>query len=196
MLTTSFPEAMLITYFSIQFMGGRPRLPDILLIGLIQAVVAYIVRSLPIPMGLHTILLILSFAVLIHLIARVSLWAASIGSIAGVLVVILVEPVVSQFVIFITGLTMESLLDDHFKRILVSMPVFFIMLLIILLFKKFGLNFARITRWQVISERYHVDINTGSADIYKQYLPAVVFLFLPFHQWPHVLHTCYPQSCF
>jgi len=179
MITVSFPEAMLASYFAIQFMGYRPRLPDVVIIGLIYAVVAYIVRSLPIPMGLHTILLIMSITVLIHLIARVSLWAASIGSIAGAFLSLLSDAAASQFVMFVTGQTMESLLDSHYKRMLVSIPALSIMFLIVLLFKRFNINFARITRWQVVSQKYQVDINSGDAGIYKQYLPAVVFLFLP-----------------
>lgn len=179
MVTVSFPEAMLASYFAIQFMGGRPRLPDVVVIGMIYAVVAYIVRNLPIPMGLHTILLLMSIIVLIHLIARVSLWMAAIGSIAGALLSLLADAAASQFVMFVTGQTMESLLDSHYKRMLVSIPALSIMFLTVLLFKRFNINFAKITRWQVISEKYQVDINAGSADIYKQYLPAVVFLFLP-----------------
>ncbi|MHB8158220.1 MAG: hypothetical protein ACYDEQ_12625, partial [Desulfocucumaceae bacterium] len=179
MFTTSFPEAMLITYFAIQFMGGRPRLPDILLIGLIQAVVAYIVRSLPIPFGLHTVILLVSFAALIHLIARVPLAAASIGTIAGFLVLVLIEPVVNVMVVLVTGQSTESLFYDPYKRLLVAIPILLIMLLITLILKRFGINFVRITGWQVVSEKYQIDINTGDSEIYRKYLPAFVFVFLP-----------------
>jgi len=51
MLLISFPEAVLLSYLAVWFMGYKPRLPELILIGLIQAVIAYI----PYP-SVHTLL--------------------------------------------------------------------------------------------------------------------------------------------
>lgn len=81
MFTISFPEAVLCSFFAVQFMGGKPRLRECVLIGLIQMLVAFIVRILPMPFGLHSILLGLSTASLICLISRIPFFSAAIGTV-------------------------------------------------------------------------------------------------------------------
>lgn len=179
MLTVSFPEAMVISYFVITFMGGRPRLPEIIIIGVIQAFVAYIVRSLPIPLGVHTILLMMSYVVLLNLIARVSMWASSVGVIVVLIINILAEILVTQFVTAATGLSIASLVNDKYNRLLYTIPTTLVMLAITVLFRRFNITFARITGWQTIREKYNINPEQGSSLIYKEYLPAGVFILLP-----------------
>ncbi|MFZ5646265.1 MAG: sensor histidine kinase [Bacillota bacterium] len=179
MLTVSFPEAVVLSYFVITFMGGKSRLPEIILIALIQAVVAFIVRSLPIPMGMHSIFLMVSYIVLICLIARISMWASSVGVVVIAIIFILTEVGVTQLVTAVTGLTMSGLVNDHYKRLLFTIPTTAVLFATAVLFKKFNITFARITGWQAIKEKYRVTPDPGSSVLYKEYLPAVVFIFLP-----------------
>lgn len=179
MLTISFPEAMLMSYFVIQFMGGRPRLLEVVLIGLIQMIVAYIVRTLPIPMGLHTILLGLSCTTLIYLISRIPFLSAVIGFVAGITLEILQEVFVMQTFLRITGLNIETAINNPYMRVFIYIPIAAIMLVTIILFKRYDITFARITRLQPFNGKYQLDSGPGSDLSYKEYLPAVIFIFLP-----------------
>lgn len=179
MLCISFPEAMLMAYFAIQFMGGKPRLAEIVLIGLIQSVVAYIVRSLPIPVGLHTIIQMISFVTLIFIVSRIPFWIAAIGITVGATFEIILEISSAQLMLVITGLTIQSVVNDPYMRILFFIPVAGAMLATILIFKKYSLTFAKITRWQAFKDKYSINPEPGNGALYKEYLPAVIFIFLP-----------------
>ena len=177
MLTISFPESMLMAYFVIQFMGGRPRLVEIVLIGLIQSVVAYIVRDLPIPVGMHTIMQILSYVVLLCFIARVSLLASSIGIIIGVAFYLSQEIITGQILLGITGLTMQAVVNHPYMRIFFFLPSIAVMLSVIAMSKKYNINFGRITSWDTFKENHYVDSRDDK--IRKEYLPLAIFIFLP-----------------
>lgn len=162
-------------------MGGKPKLVEIVLIGLIQSVVAYIVRNLPIPMGLHTILLELSYIILIYFIARVSFWIATIGIIAGSIIYLISEIIVVQLMTRITGITLNSVINDPYMRIFFFIPIASVILLTIVLFKKYDITFAKITRWQTFKVKYSIESEPGNGTLYKEYLPAVIFIFLPIY---------------
>lgn len=179
MLTISFPEAMLMSYFVIQFMGGRPRLLEIVLIGLIQMIVAYIVRSLPIPVGLHTILLGLSTAALIYLISRIPFLGAAIGFVAGITIEIILEIIVIQSFLRITGLEITTIINSPYMRVFVFLPIAALMLATIFLFKRYNITFARVTKWQSFNGNYQIELGPDRDVLHREYLPAVIFIFLP-----------------
>lgn len=181
MLTISFPEAILMAYFAIQFMGGRPKLFEIILIGFIQAIIAFTVRTLPIPIGSHTIVLVITYIVLITIIARMRIWAASIGIITGIIILILQEIFVTQFLLKATGFAIQDVISDHYMRIYFFIPSAAVLLVIILLCKKYNITFYRITKWHAFREQYSIEstTNNNNSPVYKEYLPAVIFIFLP-----------------
>lgn len=160
-------------------MGGKPRLIEIVLIGLIQMIVAYIVRTLPIPMGLHTIFLGLSTAALIYLISRIPFLSAVIGVVVGFILGILQEIFVMQTVLKITGLDMHAIISNPHMRVLIYIPIATIMLVTIILFKRHNITFVRITRLKSFQEDYQINSGPDSDVLYKEYLPALTFIFLP-----------------
>ncbi|MCL4441402.1 MAG: Spo0B domain-containing protein [Firmicutes bacterium] len=179
MLTVSFPEALVVSYFVITFMGGRVRLPEIIIIALIQAVIAYTVRSLPIPMGAHTILQLISYVLLISLISRLPILASSVGIIVISIIYLLTEIAVTQLVEFATGLTMAGLVEDQYNRLLFFIPTIATMFTIAFLFNRFNVTFVRLTGRQTVIEKYKINSEHESSVLYRDYLPAVVFVFLP-----------------
>jgi len=179
MMTISFPEAMLMAYFAIQFMGGKPKLMEVILIGLVQAVVAYIVRSLSIPIGLHTIIQIISFITLIYVVSRVSLWIAAIGITVGAIIEIIFEIITAQVMLKVIGITIEDVINDHYMRIFFYIPVALSILITIVVFKKYGITFGKITKWQYFNDKYRVSQEVGDGVLPREYLPAVIFIFLP-----------------
>ncbi|MCL6480014.1 MAG: GHKL domain-containing protein [Peptococcaceae bacterium] len=179
MITISLPEAMLASYLAIHLMGRKPRLAEVALIGLIQAVIAFFVRILPIPVGLHTILLVITLSALICIISRMVFWIALIGTMVVVIINGLEELGAIYLITNITGQTLQNLIDDPHKRLLYFIPTALTMLATIVIFKKCNITFAKITRWQNFNEKHSMDRETRTISTYKEYLIAVTFIFLP-----------------
>lgn len=179
MFTISFPEALVVSFFVITFMGGKPRIPAIVIIAVIQAVIAYIVRTLPIPVGTHTIILAMSYIFLISIISRISIWASSVGVITVLIINIILEVGAIRLITLVTGLSIADLVNERYNRFLFFVPVTTIMFSISVFFKKLDITFSRITGWQTIKNKYNINPEPGSSILYKEYLPAVVFILLP-----------------
>lgn len=148
MLTISFPEAMLVSYLALQFMGCKPRLMEIVMIGLIQMVVAYIVRTSPVPYGLHTILQVFSTIVLISIIARIPFLVATAGILIIGIFYLAQEVFIYQLLLSITGMTAQNVVNHHYTRIFFFAPSVAVMLVAISLCKKYRITFARMIGWE------------------------------------------------
>ncbi|MCL6476812.1 MAG: GHKL domain-containing protein [Peptococcaceae bacterium] len=179
MLTISFPEAMLASYLAIQLMGRKPKLAEVALIGIIQAVIGFIVRTLPIPVGLHTIILVITLSALICVISRMTFGGALIGAIVAAIINGLEELLAILLITNVTGQTLQNLVDDPYRRFLFFIPTAFAMLITIIIFKKCNITFAKLTRWPAFNEKYSTDSETVSFSQYKEFLIAVIFVFLP-----------------
>lgn len=179
MLCVSFPEAMLMSYFAIQFMGGKPKIIEVILIGLVQAVIAYIVRTSAIPYGLHTIIQIVTLVVLLSIISRVKVVAAAIGYISILIIYLLENVVLNEFMMFIFGSTMIGILSHAYARIIFFIPIALTLLTTIIIFKKYDITFFKIVKWQGVRKSIHPIAEERSFFIQSQYLPVAVFIFLP-----------------
>lgn len=179
MLTISFPEAMLASYLAIQLMGRKPKLAEVALIGLTQAAIALIVRNLPIPVGLHSVVLIITLSTLIWTVSRIHFWGALIGTIVTAIINVSEEILAIVAITNITGHTLQSLVNDPYKRFLFFIPTAIAMLITIIIFKKCNMTFARITRWKAFNEKYSIDLEMGNISLYKEYFIPVIFIFLP-----------------
>lgn len=182
MLAISFPEAMLMSYLAIQFMGRRPIITEIILIGLIQSVIAYIARNLSIPVGVHTIVLTMTNISLIFIIARMKLWSASVGFIIVLIIYIFQEILVSQLIVYVTGITLPDLINNPYMRIIIFIPLAAILFITIIIFKKYDLTFAKVFKSWNLNGKHNVNkvnYEQESNIIHKEYLLAVIFIFLP-----------------
>lgn len=56
LFVVSWPEAVLVSWLGLQLVGIRPRIPYLVLAGLLQALSSYLIRALPIDYGYHTII--------------------------------------------------------------------------------------------------------------------------------------------
>ncbi|MCL6476811.1 MAG: hypothetical protein K6T65_00195 [Peptococcaceae bacterium] len=148
MLTISFPEAMLVSYLVIQFMGWQPRLAEIVLIGLIEMVVAYIVRTSPVPFGVHTLLQVFSTMILISIITRIPLYVVAAGILMVGIFYIAVDIFIFQLLLGITGMTTQDVVNHHYMRIFFFAPSAAVLLVAIVLCKKHRITFARIFGWK------------------------------------------------
>lgn len=179
MLTISFPEAMLLSYLAIQFIGKKPVISEVVLVGLVQMVIAYIVRSFPIPVGMHSILLMCSTILIIFMITRIPLWSITTGYIVIFVIYFVVEITTTQLFLMITGMTIQGIIHHPYMRIVLFAPAAFLMLAIIIIFKKYSITFSRVAKWEVIIEDLKDETKVDSHVLLKQFVPAVVLILLP-----------------
>lgn len=178
MLFISFPEAMLMSFFAIQLMARRPRLGEVVLIGFIQSIVAYTVRISPIPVGSHTLILGLTTIILISLIARISLVSSATGVTIGFIVYLIEQIAITQIITNVTGLSLNAIISSPALRIIVFIPIALFMYFTIVIFRKYGISFSIITRFRAFG-KYSAEHDLGNMPLHKDYLPAVIFIFLP-----------------
>lgn len=69
-LLQGIPENLALACLILALAGRKLKLKNVLIIGLLQAVVLYVVRSLPITFGVHTIVAIISLALFLNLTVK------------------------------------------------------------------------------------------------------------------------------
>ena len=179
MLTISFPEAMLLSYLTIQFIGKKPILVEIVLMGLMQMVIAYMVRHLAIPVGLHTILLMCSTILIVFVISRLPLWSIAAGFIAIFILYAIIEITTTQLLLIMTGLTIQEVINHPYMRIMFFIPNAGVLLCFIIIFKKYTITFYRIAKWGTIHGDYEREREIRHNVLLKQQIPALILLLLP-----------------
>jgi two-component system sensor histidine kinase AgrC len=177
MLTISFPEAVLLSCLALQIMGTKPRIVEVLLIGIMQAIVAYIVRSQISLVGLHTILQLSSLVFLMSYISRINLIVSAIGLIISVTFYLIQEMMLSQLMLSLSGMSVFYVINHEYMRILFFAPNIFVMMAAIWLSRKYRITFQRITKWKTFSEESFGEENRMSSN--KEYLLILVYIFLP-----------------
>jgi len=131
-LLVSFPEAMLVAALGFRLLGISLRWRHLMTIGIFQALMAWVVRALPLPFGLHTIILAAVFSVIIWLVTRVPYRVAAIGALIGLVIYIVIEFIVITTISRVTGLTPFSMMAGGWVlRVLFFLPPGLIILLLL-----------------------------------------------------------------
>lgn len=144
-LVQGIPESIGIAAVVISLSLHRLHWKLIVLIGLIQAVIMYTVRLLPLTFGVHTVLLIISLSLLSAWIAKIDLRKAIIN--ANIAMMILAF---SEFAfIYATNrlgiCSYEVIFKDSLSRILTGMPQVTVLYLVAFYISKKAENAKNIT---------------------------------------------------
>lgn len=109
----------------------------VLLIAIAQAFCAYVVRLLPIPFGIHTILLIFILFIILTWLSKGDVGLAFVASSLSFLVLVIFEFSCMSLFMFIFGLTPETLFNDLAIRIIVGEPQVLLLFISAFLLNKF-----------------------------------------------------------
>jgi hypothetical protein len=182
LLLISLPEAMLVAALGITLAGFRPRLGQLFIIGIFHALVSYIIRSTQVPFGLHTIILLLAFILIIYAVTRLNLITSTLAGLAGLTVFAVVEMLIAPQLLKITGYTYEQALNDPILRIYFFLPEAAAIILIIILCRRYRINIlfywkkAKQTGGLIMSR----DQDMLDEDFYiKQYFPLIALVLSP-----------------
>lgn len=140
LLMVSFPETILVATLGFLLAGLRPRWRDILIIGAFQTGFAYIIRLLPVPFGLHSILQIFLFILNMRLVTRLPYRIVILVSLLGLIFYGSVETVAIQFMLHIKDFSLTDVWNYTYIRVLFFLPQALVMLIFIAACKIFNIS--------------------------------------------------------
>lgn len=121
-LLQGVPECLAVATFSWMLLGQQFNAGKTLSIGLLQALMAYFVRLLPVSFGIHTLILVFSLAVLLLYFSSSPYSRVLFVSLVTFVVLGLLELVTFAVSSRLFNLTAEAILADPFLGILMGLP--------------------------------------------------------------------------
>ncbi len=137
LLLISLPEAILVVTLGLALVGIRPTLKQILLIGFIEAILGDLIRTLPFPFGVHTILQLITSSLVAYFIMRIQYRISLLAILLGVTVYGIVEGISASFLFAITGISFNDVFNNHLLRLAFFIPEAVLLILIILALRHF-----------------------------------------------------------
>jgi len=130
----SFPEAMVLVWLSLSLLGIRPHFFQIILSGSLQTVFVVLLyfvigKLISIPFGVHTIIQLVIFALILHHVIRIPYRSSFLAVLLGSSIYCCVEAWVVPLYIFITGQSITAFLNNWWLRV----PYFTLQLLVVVL---------------------------------------------------------------
>ncbi len=177
----SLPEAMLVAALGIALTGLKLRPGELFIIGIFQALGSYIIRSLPVPFGLHTLIMLCLFVLIIYAATNLDLVTSALTGLFGLTVYSVVEMLVAPHLLSITGYTLKEALADPLLRLYYFIPEAAVLLAIIALCRRFKLNI--LSYWRKNQFNGSLVVASGSSEdevlFMKQYFPVLVLVICP-----------------
>jgi len=109
----------------------------ILLIGIVLAIISYVVRLFPIPFGIHTLFLIILLFIALIWLGKGDFSLSLLASLLSFLALTIFEFVCLSLLMPVFGLTPESLSTDSVKRIAITEPQVLFLFISAFLLNKF-----------------------------------------------------------
>ncbi|MEA4925592.1 MAG: GHKL domain-containing protein [Syntrophomonadaceae bacterium] len=178
----SLPEAMLVAALGIALTGLKLRPGQLFIIGIFQALGSYVIRSLPVPFGLHTLIMLCLFVLIIYAATGLDLVTSALTGLSGLTVYSVVEMLMAPHLLRITGYTLKEALADPLLRIYYFVPEAAALLAIIALCRRFKLNILSYWRKNQFNSSFAVPASGSSEDevlFMKQYFPVLVLVICP-----------------
>ena len=135
-LFQGIPECLAVAALAL-VLAGRPLDPrSVFMIGLPQAVAAYLVRLLPLTFGVHSIILIVILAILLNVLLKIKLSRGILAALVVLIILCFAEMVSISLMVFITGIPFNQTYREIYLTILYGWPhVIFIFLLALAIYR-------------------------------------------------------------
>lgn len=144
-LFQGIPECLALAALVLVLVGQVPGVRQVLLIGLPQAVAAYLLRLLPLAFGVHSIILIITMAALLNVLLRVRLSRGLLAALLALVVLITLEAVSFSLLSRRTGMTLEEVLGSNFLAVIYGWPhIILILSLVLFLYRRRHLGARRL----------------------------------------------------
>ena len=173
LLLVSVPEAVLVAALGFLLVGIRINLSSLLVIGLLQGGVAYLVRLSPVFFGLHSILEAGLFLLILRLVTRLPFKVVTLAGLLGLLVYMSIEMISAPFFLSLARYSLTEVLQSGHLRIFFFLPEALFMVLFIVLCLRFNLHLVKMPRFNPEEKE-----NNPDKRYYIVYLANLLPLFL------------------
>ncbi len=106
------PESSIMAFIIVVFLKKKPLLSKICLIGLVNGVLIYLFRLLPLTLGFHSIFSLFTYTILVILIIQSNFLPTFISILKSHILLTIVEIIFLNSFLYITNISMEKLLTD------------------------------------------------------------------------------------
>jgi signal transduction histidine kinase len=121
-LGVSVPESLIIYYMALTIIGKKESWLFVVTIPLLTSLFSYIIRSIPMVFGIHSILQIIMMIVFLILFLRLS-WRPAVAAIIITSMVLgLAEGIFVPFLAWVFSFDLEQIISDPWLRILFTLP--------------------------------------------------------------------------
>lgn len=130
-LGVSVPESLIIYYMVLAITGKKESRLFVIMLSLLTSLFSYIIRSMPMVFGTHSILQIILMIILLILFLKLP-WRAAVAVIILVSVILgFIEGTFVPFLAWVFSFDIEQVISDPWLRILFTLPhLFFLAVLI------------------------------------------------------------------
>lgn len=151
----SWPEAVLVSLFGLQLVGVKPKIPYLLVAGLLQAFSSYFIRALPIDYGYHTIIHLIFYALIIWLVLKIPYIVSQVATLIGFTCYLALESTVLPLVVRIMGINIKDILGSPTLKIIGFLPQAIIFLIVVVIVKKKDLVLLNATSDSKVDRHEH-----------------------------------------
>ncbi|KJS87709.1 MAG: hypothetical protein JM58_03330 [Peptococcaceae bacterium BICA1-8] len=135
-LLQGIPEQIAVVILALSIARQPFKWREVIFVGIILAITAFMVRLLPITFGVHTVVLIGLLFAYLSFIKKVDLSSAILSSLLSFLVLIVSESLIVPTIMNLFAISREELLTNDFIRILITLPHVLIIFFVALFIKK------------------------------------------------------------
>jgi len=118
----SIPEEIILVTLGLALVGEYPRMSLVSVTGTLIAVFSFFFRRLPLDFGVHTLVQIIVFIILLRIITRANFFKGTLAAILGTLALGVIEGISIPIILYITGISFETALHDPWLRVLFPLP--------------------------------------------------------------------------
>lgn len=173
-LLFSIPENILMIYIASYLFGMKPKTKNLILISLLNGVASLFIRVLPIKFGINILLQLPILVISLMFGLKTTFRKALPISLIGIIIVGLVEGLSFAGTYYILGSYIQVMLQDPWKRVMLSVPVLIFLVGITLLIQRYKLSLGNIEN--TVSKFKKTPVS--STLIIMIFIETVIFLFL------------------
>ncbi|MGF7186800.1 hypothetical protein GGQ84_002933 [Desulfitispora alkaliphila] len=126
----TIPETLATAALVLALAGQRLEIKKILFIGLTIAVITYATRLLPISFGVHTIIIIVCYAILLNWKYKIKFGKGVLFSLIPLIALAVLEAIFVLTYLEISGLTFEELINQPKLMVIVGWPQIVVLFLL------------------------------------------------------------------
>lgn len=175
LLLVSLPEALLVTTLGFQLAGLKITPRHLMSIGAAQTVSSYFIRLSSSPFGLHTLVQVTVYILILRIITGLSWRRVAVIALLGLVVYGTLEAAILPPLLSITGYTLEEVIATDYMRVAVFLPEAVLILLFIVACRRYNfhlLDFASGLNRPAL-------LNDTGKRTEKAYLNLYILLLLP-----------------